>query len=151
MLCQLWRQCKKWLPSFTTKISICRSMVVHYQTWLSFVYKNLPMQNSILSQRNIKTYWQFFDKTSFLVQLSFLHSNQLLMNFLFKSLQTYANLLLGFLQANYTPARCVNPCPLVFIRVGISIQKPVDSNHYHKRPVVSKDGHVLFSTNKTWL
>ena len=126
-------------------------MVVRYQTWLSFVYKNLPMRKSILPQRNIKTYWQIFDKTSLLVQLSFLHSNQLLMNFLFKSLQTYANLLLGLMQANYTLARCVNPCPLVFIRVGISIQKPVDSNHYHKRPVALKDGHVLFSTNKTWL
>ena len=29
--------------------------------------------------------------------------------------------------ANYIPTRCANPCPPVFIRVGISIQKWVDS------------------------
>ena len=30
--------------------------------------------------------------------------------------------------ANYIPTPCVNPCPSVFIRVGISIQKPLDSH-----------------------
>ena len=36
MLCQLWRQCKNWLPFATTKISICWSLVVLYQTWPTF-------------------------------------------------------------------------------------------------------------------
>ena len=58
MLCQLWRQCKRWLPFTTTKISICWSLVVHYQTWLTFAYKTLPMQNFIPSQKAIKTYWK---------------------------------------------------------------------------------------------
>ena len=28
--------------------------------------------------------------------------------------------------ANYTPSRCVNPCPPVFIRVRISIQRRLE-------------------------
>ena len=47
MLCQIWKQCKKWLAFTKTKISICWSLVVHYQTWLTFVYTNLPVQKSI--------------------------------------------------------------------------------------------------------
>ena len=58
-------------------------------------------------------------------------------NFIRKS-QTYANLLLELMPANYTPTLCANPCPLVFIRVGISIQKPVDSHLDKTRPVASK-------------
>ena len=49
------------------------------------------------------------------------------MKLLFESLQTYANLLLGLMQANYIPTRFVNPCLLVFIHVGISIQRRVAS------------------------
>ena len=48
---------------------------------------------------------------------------RLLMKLLFENQQTYANLLLELTLANYTPTRCVNQCPPVFIRVGISIQK----------------------------
>ena len=70
--------------------------------------------------------------------LSFLHAKQLLMKLLSESLQTYANLLLGLMPANYTRTRCVNPCPPVFIRVGISIQKPVDSHLDKTRPVALK-------------
>ena len=44
----------------------------------------------------------------------------------------------GSSSANYTPTRCVNPCPPVFIRVGISIQKPVDSHLDKIRPAVLK-------------
>ena len=44
MLCQLWRQCKKWLPFTTTKIWISWSLDVHYQTWLTFAHTNPPMQ-----------------------------------------------------------------------------------------------------------
>ena len=44
----------------------------------------------------------------------------------FESLQTYANILLELMPANFIPNRCVNPCPPVFIHVGISIQKPVE-------------------------
>ena len=47
---------------------------------------------------------------------------QLLMKLLFESLQTYANLLLELMPANYIPTRCVNPCRPVFLPVGISIQ-----------------------------
>ena len=55
-----------------------------------------------------------------------------------ESLQTYANLLLELMPVNYTPTRCANPCPPVFIRVGISIQKPVDSYLDKTRPVALK-------------
>ena len=39
---------------------------------------------------------------------------------------------------NYTPTQCANPCPPVFIRVGISIQKPVDSHLDKTKPVALK-------------
>ena len=96
------------------------------------------MQNFIPSQRQIKTYWKKFEKTSLVAHLSFLHAKQLLMKLLSENLQTYANLLLGLIPANYTTTRCVNPCLPVFIRVGISIQKPVDSNLDKTRPVALK-------------
>ena len=78
-----------------------------------------------------------FEKTSLVAHLSFLHAKQLLMKLLSESLQTYANLLLELMPANYTPTRCANPCPPVFIRVGISIQKTLDS-HLKTRPVALK-------------
>ena len=61
------------------------------------------------------------------VHLSLSHGKLLLMKHLFENQQTYANLLLGLMLANYIPTRCVNPWRPVFIRVGISIQKRVDS------------------------
>ena len=60
------------------------------------------------------------------------------MKLLSESLQTCANLLLELMPANYTLTRCANPCPPVFIRVGISIQKPVDSHRDKTRPVALK-------------
>ena len=66
-----------------------------------------------------------------------------------ESRQTFANLLLGLMRANYTPTRCVNLCPLVFIRVVISIQNPEDSPSTKQDPFLWKYGHVLFSTYKT--
>ena len=86
----------------------------------------------------MKTYWKKFEKTTLVVDLSFLHAKQLLMKLLSESLQTYANLSLGLMAANYTPTRCLNPCPPVFVRVGISIQKPVDSQLDKTRPVALK-------------
>ena len=56
------------------------------------------------------------------------------MKLLFESLQTIANLLLGLMPANYIPTRCVNQCLPVFIRVGISFQKRVDSHLDKTRP-----------------
>ena len=72
------------------------------------------------------------------VQLSFLHAKQLLTKFLFESLKAYASLLLGLTPANYYLTRCVNPCLPVFIRVGISIQKRVDSQLDKTRPAAWK-------------
>ena len=62
------------------------------------------------------------------VHLSFLHAKQLLMKLLVESLQTYANLLLELMPANYIPTRCVNPCLPVFIPVEIWTHKRVDSH-----------------------
>ena len=117
---------------------ICWIFVVLYQTLLTFAYTegNLPMQNFILSQREIKIYWKKIEKTSLVVHISFLNAKQLLMKILSQNLQSYANLFLGLIPANYSPTRCANPCPPVFIRVGISIQKPVDSHLDKTRPVV---------------
>ena len=57
---------------------------------------------------------------------------------LFENQQTYANLLLELTLANYTPTRCLNPCRPVFIRVGISNQKRVDSYLDKTIPVTLK-------------
>ena len=61
-----------------------------------------------------------------------------------ESLQTYANLLSGLMPANYSPTRCVNQCPLVFTRVGISIQETVYSRPDKTRPVALKIWSCLF-------
>ena len=79
-----------------------------------------------------------FEKTLLEAHLSFLHAKQLLMKLLYECLQTYANLLLGLMPANYTPTRSANPCLPVFIRVGISTQKPVDSHLEKTRRVALK-------------
>ena len=72
------------------------------------------------------------------VYLLFLHAKHLLMKILFESLQTNANLLLGLTLANYTPARCVNPCLSFYIRLGIWTKKRVDSYLNKTRPAASK-------------
>ena len=60
------------------------------------------------------------------------------MELVFESLQTYANLLSELMPANYIPTRYVNTCLPVFIRVGIWIQKRVDSHLDKTRPAVLK-------------
>ena len=82
------------------------------------------------------------------VHLSFSQAKQLLIKLLSGSLQTYANLLLGLMPANYTPTRCANPCPLVFIRVGISIQKPAGSHLDKTRPAALKIWSCLIFNNQ---
>ena len=74
--------------------------------------------------------------------LSFSHAKQLLLKLLFENLQTYVNIMLELISANYIPTRCVNPCPPVFIRVGISIQKRVDS-HLEKSKTCRFENMVL--------
>ena len=96
-----------------------------------------------------KDLWKKMERMSLMVHLSFLHAKQLLMKLFFESLQTYANLLPELMPANHIPTRCVNPCPPVFIRVGISIQKPADSHLDKTRPVALRIQSCLFFTNKT--
>ena len=86
----------------------------------------------------IKTFWKKFKKMLLVVHLSFSHGRQLLMKLLFEALQTFPNLLLGLMPANCIPIRFVNPCLPVFIRVGISIQKRVDSHLDKTRPAALK-------------
>ena len=102
------------------------------------LHKSTDAKNFIPSQREIKTYWKKFERTSLVAHLSFLHAKQLLIKLLSESQQTYANLLLELMPANYTPTRSANPCAPVFIRVGISIQKPVDSHLDKTRRVALK-------------
>ena len=97
------------------------------------------MPNSILSQNEIKTFWKKFEKLLLVVHLSFLHAKQMLMKILFESLQRSANLFLGLMAANYIPTRFVNPCLPVFIRVGISTQKRVDSHLDKTRPAALRE------------
>ena len=96
------------------------------------------MQNSIASQKEIKTYFKKFEKISLVVHLLFSHAKHLLMKLLSQSLQTYAILLLGLLPVNYTPTRCVNPSPPVFMDVAKWFQKPLDSHLDETRVVALK-------------
>ena len=115
---------------------------------ICFAYTNLLMQNSIHSRKEIKTYWKKIDKMLLVVHLSFLHAKHLLMKLLSKSLQTYANLLLGLMPANYNATRCFNRCPPVFIRVWISIQKRVDPHLDKTRPAALKIWSCLISNEQ---
>ena len=83
-------------------------------------------------------------KTLLVAHLLCLNAKQLLMKLLSESLQTYANLLLGLMSANFTPTRRVNPCPPVFIRIGISSWKPIDSHLDKTRLVALKISSCLF-------
>ena len=67
--------------------------------------------------------------------------------FIFESLQIYANLLWGMMLANYIPFWCVNPCPRIFIRISITIQGYV-ALHVEKTRHVALGNWNLFSTNK---
>ena len=93
----------------------------------------------------VKTFWKCFEKMLLVVHLSFFHGKQLLMEPLFENQQTYANLLLGLTLANHTSTRCVNPCRPLLIRVGISIQKRVDSYFDKTRPAALKKWSCLIS------
>ena len=70
------------------------------------------------------------------------------MNFLIENQQTYANLLLGLTLANYTLTGCVNQSRPVFIRVGISIQKRVDSYLDKTGPAALKIWSCLISNEQ---
>ena len=67
----------------------------------------------------MKSFWKKIEKMLLVVHLLFLHAKLLLMKLLSKSLQTYANLLLKLMPANYIPTPCVNPCPRLYTRWDI--------------------------------
>ena len=81
------------------------------------------MQNSTHSRKEIKTFWKNFDKMLLLVHLSLLHEKQLLKKVLFENQQTYANLLLGLMPANYILLDLSTPAYRFFLRAEISIHK----------------------------
>ena len=70
---------------------------------------------------------------------------------LFESQQRHDNQLLRLMLANYTHIRCLITFPLVFIRVGISIQRQVDSQLHKAKPVALKKWSHPFSASKTRL
>ena len=93
------------------------------------------MQNSIHSRKEIKSFWKKFEKMLLVVHLSFSHGKHLLMKLLSKInklMQIYC------WDWRYTPTGCVNPCRPAFIRVGILIQKRVDSYLDKTRPAALK-------------
>ena len=105
------------------------------------------MQNFIHSRKEIQTSCKKLEKILLVVHLSFLHAKKLLMKILSKICK-HANLLLGLMRANYIPIRCVSPCRPVIMRVGISIQKLVDSYLDKTRPAASKIKSCLTSNEQ---
>ena len=73
-----------------------------------------------------------------MIHLSFLHAKQLLMKLLVETQQTYPNQILPLMLANLILTWCVNPCQVDFTRVGISIQRQIDSHLDKARPETSK-------------
>ena len=73
-----------------------------------------------------------------MVHLSYLHNKKLLMKLVSEYQQTYANLLLGWKLAYYTPTQCVKPCLPVFIHVAIQIRTRLDSRLNKTRPAALK-------------
>ena len=57
------------------------------------------------SRREIETFWRKFEEMLLVVHPSYLHKKIMLMKLLFENQQTYANLLLGLMLANYAPTR----------------------------------------------
>ena len=64
------------------------------------IHKSTDSKLYPFTEGDKKFHWKKFEKTSLVVHLSVLHAKQLLMKLLSKSLQTYANLLLGLMPAN---------------------------------------------------
>ena len=128
MLCQLQRQCKKRIAIYHDKIIDTLNLGCTLPHVANIcLHKPTDAKCYPFTEGDINLS-ENFENLSLVVHLSFLHAKQLLMKLLSESLQTFANLLLGLMPTNYTPTRCVNQCPLVFKRVGTSIQKPVDSH-----------------------
>ena len=152
MLCQLWRQCKKWLLFSRTKMSIYWSSVVHvhYQTWLTFIYTNLPLHNSIPSQKETTMYWKNLENTSLVVYLSFLQANQLLIKLLFEILNICKSFVRIDASQRYPYSIC-QPMPQIFIRVVISMKRPIGSHLDKTRPVALEKWSCFISANKTRL
>ena len=84
MFLQLWKYCKKPLPSTTIEISISQSLFVLYQTWPTFNYKKINMGNFIPSRSVIWTFWRKLEKM-FLAHSRFSHEKQLLMKISFEN------------------------------------------------------------------
>ena len=140
MLNQHWRQCKSWLPFTTTRIMICKCLIVLYQFRPTFVYINLPMQISIPSQREIKI---FLKKSArcrwwFICRYQLAHAQPLLLKLLIQNQQTYAILILEMMIANYCPTRSDNPCQLVLKSNGIYNERQLDSRLDKTRPAALK-------------
>ena len=70
------------------------------------------------------------------------------MKFLFESLQTFANHLVGLMPGNYIHIRCVNYSPSVLIRIWILIQKQVDS-YFEKKKTRSFENMVMSYFQRT--
>ena len=99
---------------------------------------NMQLPNSILSRRQIRSCWRNSEEILLVVLLSFLHAEQLLMKHLLESLRTHANQLLKLIIAKYIHVQQVNTCQPVFTRIGISIQRQIDSQLDETRPVASR-------------
>ena len=127
MLYQFWMQCKKVLHFTTTKIPIRCFLVVHYQTWPTFVYTKLQRQNVVPftdgDKTNLEKKWEDVVSGSSIV----FTRKAVLDETFFENPQTYANQLSGLIPANYTPTLFLSRCLRFHVGVGVTIQKPIDS------------------------
>ena len=107
--------------------------------WLPFAYRNLPMQKSIPSQSEIKTFWKKI-REDVVCWPSLVFTSKAVVDekFIRKS-TNICNSSVGIDASQLYPYSICQPlCPPVFLRVGISTQKRVDSHLDKTRPAVLK-------------
>ena len=86
-------------------------MVVLYQTWPTFAYTNLLVQNCIHSRKAIKTFWKKLEKMLLVVHLSFLHTKQLLMKLFFRKSANICKSIVGIDASQLFPYSMCQPMP----------------------------------------
>ena len=91
-----------------------------------------------------------FEKMLLVVHVSFLHAKQLLKKLFFESLQTFANLLKSIvgIDASQLHPYSMCPCLPLLTRVGISMQKRVDSHLDKTRPAALTRWSCLISNEQ---
>ena len=133
----------------TTTISIWWSLLVHYQTRLRNVCKNLQMQKPIPSQKGINIYWEK-NRGDVVGSTSIIFARKVVVDETFIRKSTNKSKSIVEIDGNQLyPYSMCQPVLIpihspVSIRVGISFWKPLESHLNKTRPAALKIRSCLF-------